>query len=116
MIRSAVCEGPLTKTLIAPLTLNGMTAAFEIAPSLGVQFRLETVGIAVPCGQATRLPVLVRSVTAKLKETAAAKAGMPHCPVMAKLRVAPADSAGVPYCPVNPLPRVSATRHGVTPT
>src|SRR5262245_46621128 len=40
---------------------------------------------------------------------------MPHWPVIVKLRVALATSAGGPYAPAKPLPRVSATRHGLTP-
>src|SRR5512132_457234 len=44
--------------------------------------------------------------------TAAAPAGMPHCPAKTNVRLAPAASAGAPYGPAGP--RVSKTRQGVS--
>src|SRR5438552_10701488 len=62
------------------------------------------------------------SVTARLKETAAAVEGIPHClgtpgttPPIWKSRLPVVVRLGVPAWPVKPLPRVSAIRHGVTP-
>src|SRR5512144_2460906 len=50
--------------------------------------------------------------TVKLKDTAAAEAGMLQVPTTVKLRTAPPAREGGPYCPVKPPPRVSAPRQG----
>src|SRR5512147_2527499 len=75
---------------------------------------VETRGTPPPVGKTLRSPAAPTFSAAKLKETAAAEAGIPHWPEIVKSRVALANRAGGPYCPVKPLPRVSATRHGET--
>ena len=71
------------------------------------------MGTPPPAGKTRRSPAAPTFNAAKLKDTAAAEAGIPHCPAMVKSRVALARRAGGPKAPVNPLPRVSATRQGV---
>src|SRR5262249_21292022 len=76
---------------------------------------VETRGTEPPAGKTRRSPAPPTSRAPKLNETAAAEAGMLHCPVITKLRVVFAMRDGGPYWPVKPLPLVSASRQGVTP-
>src|SRR5579864_9763282 len=103
---------PFRIRVIPSAVPRGTMAAPEIATSDGVQFKTDVIDGAPPWGNAIRFPFKTSVVAPKLNETAATPLGMPHDPPIGKLRATLPERPGGPKGPENPLPRVSATRHG----
>ena len=81
-----------------------------------VERRHQRVRLRIPSGQIPMNPGRSGLTTVTFKDAACAVADTPQCPATGKSRVDEATRDGGPNAPLNPLPRVSARRHGAIAT
>src|SRR5215467_6452015 len=104
--------------LIVPVFDSGTMAALATVTPAVDQLSVETLGSVPPPGQALTKPNAVWPpvlVTVMFRETAAAAAGIPQSPVNVQVRNSLAPNGPPVLIGTPPVPRVSTTRHGVTP-